>query len=82
MKNIYMDHISGNPVLPEVLDAMLPYLKDEYGNPQSMHEHGERVKAAIEDARQKTATLINASPEEIFFTSRTMKAHPCSIVFC
>ena len=69
MNKIYMDHIAGNPVSEEVMDAMLPYLKDVYGNPQSMHLFGEEAKEAIEEARGKVAELINAKPGEIYFTS-------------
>ena len=59
MNNIYLDHTSGTPVHKEVLEAMLPYLRDNFGNPQSMHTFGEKVKSAIEDAREKVAKLIN-----------------------
>lgn len=69
MKQIYFDHIAGTPIDTRVKDAMLPYLADIYGNPQSLHGFGERVKEAIDKARVKVAQLINAQPEEIFFTS-------------
>jgi cysteine desulfurase len=53
----------------EVLETMLPYLKDHYGNPSSIHAQGRSVRRAIEEAREKTALAIGAKPEEIFFTA-------------
>lgn len=69
MKKVYLDNAATTPVLPEVLEAMLPYLKDAYGNPQSLHDWGDEAREAIEDARGQVAALINAHPEEIIFTS-------------
>jgi cysteine desulfurase len=66
---IYLDHNATTPVAPEVLDAMLPYLKQHYGNPSSDHPLGHRAHQAIEEARGKVASLIGAAPEEIVFTS-------------
>lgn len=66
---IYMDNNATTRVAPEVLDAMLPYLKEYYGNPSSMHAFGGNVGRHILEAREKIADLINASPEEIIFTS-------------
>jgi cysteine desulfurase len=56
-------------VAPEVLDAMMPYFSNNYGNPSSMHSFGGNVAGAIETARENVATLIGAAPEEIVFTS-------------
>ena len=69
MKQIYFDHIAGNPLDPRVKEAMLPYLTDIFGNPQSMHSFGEQTKAAIDEARTQVGQLINARPEEVFFTA-------------
>ena len=69
MRKVYMDHIAATPVHPEVLDAVLPYLKDYYGNPQSLHSFGQEAAQGIEEARERVAGLINAAAEEIFFTS-------------
>ncbi|MEW6141680.1 MAG: cysteine desulfurase family protein [Chloroflexota bacterium] len=67
---VYLDYAATTPVLPEVLQAMLPYFSEVYGNPLLIHEWGDRVRQAIEEARAKTATLIGAArPEEIIFTS-------------
>lgn len=69
MKRIYLDHIASTPMHPQVLEAMLPYLKDKFGNPQSLHSVGQEALIAVEEAREKVASLIKANPEEIYFTS-------------
>ncbi len=69
MKPIYFDNNATTPVAPEVLDEMLPYLREFYGNPSSMHTFGGQLHRKIEDARAKVADLIGAEPEEIIFTS-------------
>ncbi|MDZ7386137.1 MAG: IscS subfamily cysteine desulfurase [candidate division KSB1 bacterium] len=71
MKPIYMDHHATTPLLPEVLDAMMPYLTEEFGNPSSTtHVYGTAARRAVERAREQVAALVGAgSPEEIIFTS-------------
>jgi len=69
MKTIYVDNNATTRVAPEVLDVMLPYLNEFYGNPSSMHSFGGNVAHKIKEARAKVASLINASPDEIMFTS-------------
>lgn len=69
MKEIYLDYAATTPVHPEVRDAMLPYLREEFGNPSSAHACGVRAKQAVENARRQVADLINCLPEEVFFTS-------------
>lgn len=69
MNTIYLDNNATTPVAPEVLDAMLPYLKDLYGNPSSMHTFGGQLHRKIEEARAQVAKLIGADPEEIIFAS-------------
>lgn len=69
MKTIYLDHVATNPLHPEVLDAMMPYLKEHYGNPLSLYEPGMKAREAIEGARENTASLINAKAKEIIFTA-------------
>ena len=66
---IYMDNNATTRVAPEVLDAMMPYLTDYYGNPSSMHTFGGQVGQAVTQARQAVADLLGAFPEEIVFTS-------------
>lgn len=67
---IYLDNSATTPIDPEVLDAMLPYLKEEYGNPSSRHYTlAKNAEKAVEEAREKLASLINCKPDEIIFTS-------------
>lgn len=69
MKKIYMDHNATTPLHPEALDAILPFLKDNFGNPSSIHWAGRGVKKYIDEAREKVANLLNADPSEIVFTA-------------
>jgi cysteine desulfurase len=62
-----------------VLDAMLPLLTEQFGNPSSIHSHGRAVRTAIEKARKTVATLLNTSPAEIFFTSGGTEADNTAI---
>ena len=66
---IYLDNNATTRLLPEVLDAMLPFLAEEHGNPSSAYRLGSRAHRAIEHAREQVATLVGAEPEEIIFTS-------------
>ena len=65
----YFDNAATTKIKPEVLNAMIPYLSKEYGNPSSLYSIGRNAKRAIEDAREKVAKLINANKNEIYFTS-------------
>jgi cysteine desulfurase len=67
-RRIYLDHNATTPVHPEVLEAMLPYYKDKFGNASSIHSFGREAKVALEESREKVAKFINASPQEIYFT--------------
>lgn len=69
MQTIYLDHISGNPLHPQVKDAMINYIREGYGNPTSQHRVGDAALEALEEARGNVARLINAKPAEIVFTS-------------
>lgn len=68
-KTIYMDNNATTRVAPEVLETMLPYFSELYGNPSSMHSFGDQVGAALKKARQQVADLLGAQSEEIIFTS-------------
>src|SRR3989338_5505264 len=68
-RKVYMDYASTTPVRPEVAEAMIPYIREEFGNPQSLHSFGDKPKQAVDEARVKVAELIGALPEEIYFTS-------------
>ncbi|MBI4843686.1 MAG: cysteine desulfurase [Nitrospirae bacterium] len=69
MKKVYMDYVATNPLHPEVLDAMMPYLQEDFANPLSIYEPALKAKEAIENARKQVASLINAKPNEIIFTA-------------
>lgn len=66
---IYLDHNATTPLAPEVLDAILPWMRDQYGNPSSDHPYGRRAAAAVDQARNRVAALIGADPAGIVFTS-------------
>lgn len=69
MRTVYLDNAATTPVDEEVLQAMLPFYKTQFGNPNSAHSHGRDVHVAVEDAREVIATAISAEPSEIIFTS-------------
>ena len=69
MRKVYLDNAASTPLLPEVREAMLPYLGEVFGNPSSLHDWGDGAREAVDEAREKVAALIGASPEEIIFTS-------------
>lgn len=69
MKTIYLDNNATTRVAPEVIEEMLPYFTDQYGNPSSMHSFGGQVGKKIREAREKIAHLLGASEDEIIFTS-------------
>ncbi|MDT8444850.1 MAG: cysteine desulfurase NifS [Desulfuromonadales bacterium] len=69
MNRIYLDYNATSPVRPEVLEVMLPFYKEQFGNPSSVHWAGRQVSGALEKAREQMAALINASPAEIVFVS-------------
>jgi len=74
-RRVYLDNMATTPVLPEVLDAMLPYFREVYGNPQSIHSWGDEAREAIEKAREQVAALIGGEAEEILFTSSGTEAN-------
>src|SRR4051812_33968136 len=68
-ERIYFDNAATTALDPQVLDAMMPYLTDKYGNPSSIYSYGRESRLAIENARKSVAKILNAHPAEIFFTS-------------
>lgn len=76
---IYLDHNATTPLLPEVVEAMLPYLRDHFGNPSSGHALGRRAREAVEAARARVAALLGAAPDEIVFTSGGTEANNLAI---
>lgn len=69
MRLVYLDHAATTPPLPEVAEAMAPYLADRFGNPSALYALGRESQSAIEESRKKVARLIGAAPEEVYFTS-------------
>lgn len=72
---VYLDHAATTPLHPKVLERMLPFLNEEFGNPSSVHSFGKNVRVAIEEARETIASFINADPGEIYFTSGGTEAN-------
>ena len=79
MRKVYLDHAAATPVLPEALEAMLPYLKDVFGNPTCLHSWGDGPRDAIEESRAKVAALIGASADGIIFTASGSEANNLAI---
>jgi len=72
---IYLDNAATTQIDPEVLEAMMPYLTNEYGNPGSLYSHGRKAREAVENARRQVAAFLNAEPEQIIFTSGGTEAN-------
>jgi cysteine desulfurase len=79
MKRIYLDHVAATPLLPEVIEAMLPFFRERFGNAQSLHADGQVVLDAVEEARTRTGRLINAEPAEVIFTASGSEANNLAI---
>ncbi|MCW5554052.1 MAG: aminotransferase class V-fold PLP-dependent enzyme, partial [Verrucomicrobiae bacterium] len=77
---IYLDHNATTPIAPEVLEAMMPYLTTEWGNPSSSYKFGAKLKGVIETARAQVAELIGASGREIIFTSCATESNNTAIL--
>jgi cysteine desulfurase len=78
-KPVYLDYNATTPIDPAVLNAMLPFLGDEFGNPSSAHALGRRARDALETARAEVASLVGALPDEILFTSGGTEANNIAI---
>jgi cysteine desulfurase len=79
LRRVYLDHSATTPVDPRVLNAMLPYLTDRFGNASSVHFFGQEARAAIDRARREVAALIEARPNEIIFLSGGTEANNLAI---
>lgn len=73
-KNIYLDYNSTSPIDPRVLEAILPFLKDNFANPTSTHHFGQSINEKVKQAREQIADFINAEPNELIFTSGATEA--------
>jgi len=76
---IYLDYNATTPLLPEVVDAMLPYLREHFGNPSSAHVYGTSARAAVEKAREQVAALLGCDADEVVFTSGGTEANNLAI---
>jgi len=79
MRRVYLDNNASTPVLPEVLEAMLPYFSERSGNASSIHHHGQETRAAVERARESVAALLGCRASEIVFTSGGTEADNLAI---
>jgi cysteine desulfurase len=79
MKRAYMDHAAATPVRPEVLEAMLPFFAERFGNPSAVYDLGSEIKAVMEEQRGKVARLLGARADEIIFTSSGAEANNLAI---
>ncbi|HKK95235.1 MAG TPA: cysteine desulfurase NifS [Anaerovoracaceae bacterium] len=80
MKQVYLDYSATTPIKEEVLEAMMPYLKEEYGNPSNIYSLGIKTKKAISESRGKICDLINANENEIYFTGSGSEADNWAII--
>src|SRR4028119_900508 len=79
MRRVYLDNSATTPVDPRVVEAMLPYLTEKFGNASSVHFFGQEALAALDRARREVAALINARPNEIVFVSGGTEANNLAI---
>lgn len=79
MKRVYLDHASATPVRREVIEAMLPYFDEHFGNPSTVYDLGSKIMEVVDDQRAKVATLIGAKAKEIIFTSSGAEANNLAV---
>lgn len=79
MASVYLDHAATTPVAPEVLEAMLPYFQEFWGNPSSIHRFGRQASEGVEQGRASLAKLLNCTPKEIYFTGGGTEADNLAI---
>src|SRR5207253_6055338 len=77
---VYLDHAATTPVRPEVLEAMMPFYGERFGNPSSSHALGRTARASLEEARERTASAVGVRRSEIFFTSGGTEADNLAVL--
>jgi cysteine desulfurase len=80
MEPVYLDHAATTPVRPDVLEAMMPYLRDAWGNPSSSHKVGRMARAGLEQAKRETAEALGVEPNQVIFTSGGTEADNLAII--
>src|SRR5580765_5780438 len=80
MDRIYFDNAATTPLDQSVLDSMMPYLTEKFGNPSSIYSYGRETRMAIEQSRKSVAKILNAHPAEIFFTSGGTESNNTAIL--
>jgi len=80
MRRVYLDNNATTPLAPEAFEAMKPFLLDDFGNASSIHAYGQKARAAVEQARERLAGLLNARPNEIVFTSGGTEADNAALL--
>ena len=79
-KRVYLDHAATTPLDTQVLEQMLPYLKEKFGNASSLHSWGQEARAAVDHAREQVSQVLNCQPQEIIFTGTTTESDNLAIV--
>src|SRR5450759_4132443 len=77
---VYLDYQSAKPVDPRVVEAMLPYFTERFGNPASLHTVGDRATAALDESHADVAALIGAQPDEVIFTSGATESNNLALI--
>jgi cysteine desulfurase len=80
MRLIYLDYNATTPIDPRALESMIPYMREHYGNPSSIHSYGSKAKAALDESRERVSELISAKPKEIVFTSGGSESNNSAII--
>ncbi|MGR6007561.1 cysteine desulfurase family protein [Bacillus paranthracis] len=80
MERIYLDHAATSPTHPEVVEKMIPYMTETFGNPSSIHFYGRQTRHAVDEARRACARSIHANPNEIIFTSGGTEADNLALI--
>ena len=78
--NVYFDNAATTPISKKVLDKMIPYMEDGFGNPSSIHKRGREIKSVIEKSRSKVADILSCEPGEIFLLQEVLRLIICLLL--